>query len=104
MELSVSIWRHEQKATAFLAGELDLTTGPVVRSELLVLVQEGFLHVELDLRDVEFADAAGLGTLVGAASRLRAGGGDLVLQSVPKKILHVLALTGLDRLLSIERL
>jgi anti-sigma B factor antagonist len=85
----------------FLAGELDLTTGPVLRSELLELVRDGYVEVELDVRDVEFADAAGLGTLVGAAARLRSAGGDLVLQSVPKRILHVLKLTGLDELFTI---
>jgi anti-sigma B factor antagonist len=53
--------------------------------------------VIIDLEEVSFIDASGLGALAGAAGRAAKAGGSLHVTAAPPRIRRLLALTGLDR-------
>jgi anti-sigma B factor antagonist len=80
-----------------VAGELDAATGPVLRSRLVELVDEGVRHIVLDLGDVPFLDSSGLGVLVTGLKRLRIAGGTLRLAGCRPPVRAVLKITSLDR-------
>lgn len=76
-KLRVSVERVRGWTVARLAGEIDLLTGPGLRTHLVALVADhgGRPRVVIDLGDVTFCDAHGLGVLVGAQrSAVRRGG------------------------------
>jgi anti-sigma B factor antagonist len=50
----------------------------------------------VDLRDITFVDAAGLGLLVGVHNERRRHGSGLVLRNASPRVLRLLRLTGLD--------
>jgi anti-anti-sigma factor len=52
-------------------GELDLATCPKLDSELRGLLERGFWHVVIDLRDLTFIDAAGVRLLLKLAADSR---------------------------------
>ena len=80
-----------------LSGEIDIVTVPAVRDVLAGAVRQAVTGVIVDLGEVTFLDAAGLGVLAGAAGRARHLPGGLRLVAVPARVLRLLTLTGLDR-------
>jgi len=80
-----------------LSGEIDIAAAPAVREVLAEAVGQAAAGVIVDLGEVTFLDAAGLGVLAGASGRARHLPGGLRLVAVPARVLRLLALTGLDR-------
>ena len=60
-------------------GEVDVSTAPKLRQQLVELATEGRPWVVVDLSEVTFLDSTGLGVLVGGLRRFRLLGGDLIL-------------------------
>jgi anti-sigma B factor antagonist len=79
-----------------VVGELDVSSSPQVRNEVVRLVTDGATDVVLDLTAVPFVDSFGLGVLVSALKRTRAGGGRLALVVTEPNVRRLLTLTGLD--------
>lgn len=87
-------------AVLALRGELDASGAGRVRERISGLVDRGVEMLVVDLRDLSFLGATGLGVLAGGAARLRQRRGSLVL--VPPAsgaIPRMLSLTGLDQVL-----
>jgi anti-sigma B factor antagonist len=82
-------------------GALDLETTPDLRVCLQQAVLDGARHLVLDLADVRFVDSSGLGALVSVYKQLQPRSGRLCLVAVRPLVLRVLALTSVDRLVSI---
>jgi len=59
----------------------------------------GHRYLVLDLTAVDLIDPAGLGVLVGALKRLRAGDGQLRLAAARGDVVRLLHATGLDKVL-----
>lgn len=79
-----------------VVGDLDVTSSPQVRNEVVRLLTDGATHLVIDLAAVPFVDSFGLGVLIGALKRTRAGGGELVLVVTDPGVRRLLSLTGLD--------
>jgi len=56
----------------------------------------------VDLADLEYISSAGIGVLVEAFSKLKAGGHTMTLVNLNRSVRSVFSLTGLDRVLVIE--
>ena len=98
MDLVLREDEREGWAVLSLAGELDLTTAPRLREQVVRTVVNGQPRVVLDLQDVEFVDSTGLGVLVGARRRADVLGVRVVLVNVPPRLHRLLAVTRLSRL------
>ena len=88
MDLVVQLEDRDGWAVARLSGDLDLTTSPRLREQVV-----------LDLEAVDFVDSTGLGVLVGLLKRARTQGGDLRLVSTRTSFRKILELTALERAL-----
>lgn len=80
-------------------------TGRLVRGDECDLLKQCVLghpeaSVVLSLSEIEFADAAGLGTLVYLHNQLLMQGRELILLSLPEHLLDLIRLTGLDEVFS----
>ncbi|PPK70875.1 anti-sigma factor antagonist [Actinokineospora auranticolor] len=83
-------------AVAAVRGEIDLVTAPRVRAALLgALAPPDLLLLVVDLSDVDFLAAAGLGVLVDVRDRARARAVDLRLVADRRSVLRPLDVTGL---------
>lgn len=85
-----------------VSGRLSALTVADVRTALIVAIANGSGDVVVDISDVELADASGLGVLVGAHRLAAREERRLVLRNVPERIERLLAITHLNRVLSIE--
>ena len=84
-----------------LDGEVDVERCQEVREQLHGLVDEGARHVVLDLTHLHFLDSTALGMLVGLHRRLTDEDGLLELRSPTAPIRRALAVSGLDKVLTI---
>ena len=79
------------------AGELDITSAPLLRETLLTSGP----YTILNLADLLFIDSTGLSVLIGAWKRRRDDGGVLRLVAPPSFVQRMLTWTGLDRRLPV---
>lgn len=76
-----------------VSGELDLATAPRLRDQVAYVAATPAGNVVLDLTEVTFMDCTALGVLVQARVTL---GDRLWLRGLPRPVLRLLALTGLE--------
>jgi anti-sigma B factor antagonist len=84
-----------------LSGEVDISTAPRFKEDLLALMDEGVRRIVVDLSEVTFIDSTALGVLIGGVRRLHEREGRLVLVAATRPVLRALTLTGLDRVFTI---
>jgi anti-sigma B factor antagonist len=70
-------------------GEIDIQTVGELDSALTEIQGDGHAHVLLDLRDVTFIDAVGLGVLLSASRRAEKGAGGFAVVAEPHGLLHM---------------
>jgi anti-sigma B factor antagonist len=101
-ELLVRVSGGERAYEVHLHGELDMSTAPKLRDELLRLVSDGATEVTVDLSQLAFVDSTGLSVLITGLKRLREGGGDMALRAPNPPTRRVLEITGLTEVFSIS--
>lgn len=87
------------ESTITVSDDLDLALAPLLREEIVSLVEAGATRVELDLSGCEFLDSTGLSLLVTTHRRLAADGGALRLRGVHGQVASVLDMSGVTDLL-----
>ena len=88
---------HGGCTVAVFSGELDITSAPALREELLGLLSPGASRLIIDLSAAGYTDASGVAVLVGTARRARLLGGWLRLASPAPGVASVLLATGTGR-------
>jgi anti-sigma B factor antagonist len=84
-----------------VSGDVDVSTAPQIRSEIVRLHSQGVSNMAIDLSRVPFVDSFGLGVLVGALKRMRSSGGNLTLVVTEPRVLKLFEVTGLDAVFDI---
>lgn len=69
-----------------VCGELDPATAPVLEHTLMVLLEDGYLHLDLDLADVAFCDSSGLKVMIDTQRLLQQSDGTLVLHDLCRSL------------------
>lgn len=85
-----------------LRGELDVSTAAGLEQVLDRLRRAGHHQITVDLSGLEFLSASGLTVFLRVDRALAALGGRLVLTRPTRMARRVLAITGLDTILSIQ--
>jgi anti-sigma B factor antagonist len=84
-------------------GALDVTTAATIRADLTDLLAAGGTDdLVVDLHQMGALDTVGLGLLVGIHRQAQRAGRRLVLTGVPLRMSRVLAVTRLNRVLTID--
>jgi anti-sigma B factor antagonist len=78
-----------------LAGDVDVYTSPALQKVLIDLDGQGFRALLVDLNDVNFIHATGMGVVVGAVKRARVRGGSVDLICLQERFLELFELANL---------
>ncbi|MCX5334302.1 MULTISPECIES: STAS domain-containing protein [unclassified Streptomyces] len=97
----LTVYRHDlrNRALITLAGEIDLESAPLVRTELARCLSDGIRIVDVDLTPVTFCDCSGLNAFLYASQRTTEAGGTLRLHHPPRTLSLILDFTGCGFLL-----
>lgn len=93
-------WLHDA-AVITLPAEIDISNADMVRDELLSLLNRGPATAIVDMAETTFCDSAGVNALVRAHKRATANGAEIRLVVAAPGVQRVLAITGVDRLISV---
>jgi anti-sigma B factor antagonist len=97
--LQVGFSTQADQAIVTLAGELDIASTGIVGRRLSALIDEGFTRIVIDLSELVFCDATGLGILIKTAVRAAQRGGWLRVTTAGPMIDRIIGITGLRRVL-----
>jgi anti-anti-sigma factor len=100
--LDIAISIDEPGTVVSLSGRLAAATVADVRSVLVAALDSGAGDLVVDLHEVELVDASGLGVLVGAHRQALRCERRLVLRNIPSRIERLLAVTHLNRVLTVD--
>lgn len=84
------------KATVRMRGELDIATADQAYAYLRDVVDSQDGPVTMNLAELSFCDAAGLGVLAKVAGHARRSGRPLELTEPRPSLLRIMAITGMD--------
>lgn len=99
---SVGIVFHADRSVVTVRGELDVLTAAALGGFLDVAITQRGRPVVVDVAELTFIDASGLGQLARVLPRLRQDGGELVVVSPSPMLSKLLALTGLAAEVQVE--
>jgi anti-sigma B factor antagonist len=97
MDMRVEATEQDGVAVVSVFGEVDVSTAPRLRQQLVETASSGHDWVVVDLDGLDFLDSTGLGVLVSGLKRFRTQGGDLLLVCNARRILRVFEITGLTQ-------
>jgi anti-sigma B factor antagonist len=100
--LTVEVRHEPDHVLVTAAGEVDIATVPQLQERLSALAASGRPLI-VDLLQVTFIDASGLGVLASVASRVRARGGSLHAVCIRYSVRRLFTITGLDRQIPLAR-
>lgn len=99
--LRIDVAEHGTAAAVLLSGDLDLDSAPRLRATLDRLVARGDRDVVVDVHELHFCGAVGLGILVATAQGLPPGGA-LTLLGATGMLRRLLHITGVDEVVRVE--
>ena len=79
-------------------GEADLDK---ISQAIETLLKKGYLHVVLDLTNVKYMNANGLGTLVNHWTHIRFKRGDIRIVGLNSRLMHLFRMMGVDMIFDI---
>jgi len=100
--MDLTFHRGPSCLVAKMSGELDLSSAATFKGRVdQELRATGIPNLVLNLKALDFVDSTGLGAILGRMRQITAGGGRVVLASVPPKVLSMLEMAGLAALMPI---
>ncbi len=101
---NMNIWQEAISDRARLVGvtgRLDQNLTPTLEAELLNLLKQGYLHLVIDLHNVNYINSGGLRCLVTAWRQAHQSGGDLKLCGLSERVTKIFAMVGFDKVFQI---
>jgi anti-anti-sigma factor len=89
-------------ATIAVRGEVDLLTAPTLHGAIEGLVGQGHTDIVLDLAEMTFMDASGLGVIADISARLSTSSHALIVRSAPAMTRRILYITRLNTVVRLE--
>ncbi len=83
-------------------GEIDSTSAPVLREQIVSLLDDGVTDLTVDLTAVSFLDSAGLCVLAATYRRMTAENHHMRVLAASRAVIRPLQITGLYDLLQVE--
>ena len=99
MEIGIEI--KEKFSLVHVDGDMSETDLEKLSSAIETLMKKGYMHVVLDLTNVKFMNANGLGTLVNHWTHIRFKRGDLRIVGLNSRLMHLFRTMGVDSLFDV---
>ena len=99
--VDVIVSELENVALVEITGRIDSMTASRFGQGLIEPIENGYVHIVLDLAGVDYMSSAGLREIVNALKKVRREKGDLRIAQPSDRVFEVLEMAGLDTILQI---
>lgn len=99
--VEINVSGHDQVTLVEVQGRVDSMTANQLGEALTKEIDNGNVHVVLDLSSVDYMSSAGLREIVTALKKAKRGAGDLRLAQPSDRVREVLEMAGLDTIFRI---
>ena len=100
--MKVDICKNGSGAQVRLAGSMYVEDSAPVREQLIGLLEEGLVHLTVDLSDLDYLDSSGLGVLISIHKRCLQKGGKMVVTGLRGMVEELFRLTRLDLVFNVS--
>jgi anti-sigma B factor antagonist len=83
------------------SGDIDMYSSPLLRKELLNLVNKKVVYLLVDLSGISYIDSSGIATFVEGLKGMMTYGGRLKFFGIPERVMEILSFAKLDRVFEI---
>lgn len=97
MDLQIRVREHNGVPVIELTGEVDAYTCSRFRESMIEVIEDGGTSLIVSMKNVEYIDSSGLGTLVGGLKRVSERSGKIAIVCKNSQIRKVFEITGLER-------
>ncbi len=101
--MKVDICKNGSGAQVRLAGSMYVEDSAPVREQLIGLLEEGLVHLTVDLSDLDYLDSSGLGVLISIHKRCLQKGGKMVVTGLRGMVEELFRLTRLDLVFNVSQ-
>ena len=101
MDLRIGVRKQGDVSVIDLNGEVDAYTCSRLREAMIEAIDDGGINLIVNMRDVEYIDSSGLGTLVGGLKRVSERQGTISIVCTNPQIRKVFDITGLVKVFPI---
>ncbi len=93
----------QEKYCVFLLQEAKLNsqTGPLMKSEMILLNAEGYRNIILDLSEVQFVDSSGLSAILISNRLCKNANGTFVLTGANEQVMRLIKISQLDAVINV---
>jgi anti-sigma B factor antagonist len=99
VEFNVALAQMDEQPAVVVAGDVDITTAPRLKSVMLAALDGCGVHLVVDLSATTFIDSAGISALLVAESKARSLGGTVLLRRPSRPVAMAVSALGLDGVL-----
>jgi anti-sigma B factor antagonist len=98
----INVSTKERVTLVAVHGRIDSMNANQLGEALSSVIDEGHIHIVLDLSGVDYMSSAGLREIVNALKKVkRSGGGDVRIAQPSERVREVLEMAGLDTIFQI---
>ncbi len=101
--MKVDICKNGSGAQVRLGGSMYVEDSASVREQLIGLIEDGMVHLTVDLSDLDYVDSSGLGVLISIHKRCLQKGGKMVITGLRGMVEELFKLTRLDLVFNVSR-
>jgi anti-sigma B factor antagonist len=101
MDFAIGHHLEGEIAVVDVRGWVEISTAPRLRDTAIRLIDEGRLHLVIDLSGTVFIDSTGLGVIVGILHRLRSRDGSLAIAGAKDRVHHAFQVSRLNQVLTL---
>jgi len=101
MDLQIMVRKSGTTRVIELTGEVDAYTSARFREIMLEHIDDGGIHLVINMCNVEYIDSSGLGALVGGLKRVSERNGKIVIACDGPQVRKVFEITGLEKVFPI---
>ena len=82
-------------------AKLNSLTAPKLKSELVILKEEGFRNIVFDLNQIDFVDSSGLSSILVGNRICKEAGGSFVICALKEQVQKLIKISQLENILNI---
>ncbi len=99
--MKIEIREHKGMKVFAISGDIDMYTSPVLRKDLMAVVEKKVQVLFVEFNEVTYIDSSGIATFVEGLKGMMTYGGKMKFCAIPQKVIEIFSFSKLDKVFDI---